>query len=366
MQQVMFPVACLVDLPTSSRQLVADLQRDALYARSFYEIAQTYLSIDRSHSPSNAVGPYMQAALRTLQEQLAATSSAITDALFFTVLMLGMLSEYSNDIAAAQTHLQGLNALIAIRGGLSSHKAYLQIKCCRLDLRVALQANRKPILIPPDTISWVPYLSHLLPALSPKYCTPLSALCTESPPNAHLHAIYLDLRVFAQQLNLAQQTKRKVSPQFFQDALISIMYRLLHVNDYLVCARKCETLRMAMLATGASVMLSGRDETGSRYTWLTARMRECLDYLEQELQERQQDIAWLRVALWLEIVAGLTVLDAQEDVESAERRVWEIAQILGLTSWAQTRLVLKEFVWIDALQDGPGSKFWERALCRQS
>lgn len=366
MHRVMYPVACPVVLPTSSRQLIADLERDTLYTRSFYEVAQMYLSIDRSRSSSQAVGLHMQAALRTLQAQLAATNSSITNALVFTVLMLGWLSQCSNDIEAAQTHLQGLSTLIAMRGSLSSHKAYLQIKCCRLDLRVALQANRKPILIPPDTMSWVPCLSHLLPALSPPLSTPLSVLCTKSPSKTRLQAIYLDSRAFAQQLILAQQTKRKVSPQFFQDALISILYRLLHIDTHQGCKGTCGTLRMAMLAIGASVMLSGRAETGSRYVSITARTRECLDSLEQELQERQQDIGLPRAALWLEILAGLTVLGAPEEVKLAERRVQKRAKGLGLTSWAQTRLVLKEFVWIDALHDGPGSKFWDNAMRRQS
>ena len=147
----MYPVYCLVHIPSSSEQMFAHIYSDLGYAQTFYDIALAYHSI-ASHGSPFYMEFHTHEALRALQRQLQSAEAAFEDRLLLTVLMLGMFAESHGDFAAACTHMSGLAAIIRMRGGLSALSSMLQIKACRLDVRLALRTLSKPILAIDDTL----------------------------------------------------------------------------------------------------------------------------------------------------------------------------------------------------------------------
>lgn len=361
MHQAMYPVACLVELPASSGQTIAELRNDARYAHTFYEIAASYSIIGNCLSPV-AIYSHTQRALRSLQAQLAAVSLVLTDGLLFTVLMMGMISDKFQEFEAARRHLDGLATLLDLRGGLSSLSLLLQIKVSRLDLRLAVQALSKPVLVARDILLREPYLSSLRADVGRSTASPLAIMCSNGHSNARLQAVYDDLRAFAQHVNLASQTNHKLLPQFFQDALINLSYRLLHL-DAISCDCGCETVRLVMLALSCSVLLHVQDEDRSRYHMLAMQLQTTLSSLEADVPNESQDAEWLQTGLWLNVASILSVLDKPEDTASAKQRIQRKCRALNVKSWPQLRHLMKNFVWVEALHDSTGKELW-RAIKR--
>lgn len=266
MIKVMYPIEQCVDLTTENQHWHDDLAHDPPYAGTVSAIAQVYFNIVRSRDQpfqklihtSNSLGP--------LREQLAAPNVVVTDSLIFMVVALALMSEGSNDLDSASTHLRGLDAMIKLRGGMMAlaAKRSLQIKCCRsvqflaacaayiltvarTDLVLAMRTGSEPLLYNSDSLTWKPYLADPAKSPAPPWHTLVDA------PDIRLVSVWLDLREFTMSFYLAQQTKRKISPILFQEVLISVQYRLHHLC--FMSDDRQGTIRLAMLVFSASLFL---------------------------------------------------------------------------------------------------------------
>ncbi|KAB5542961.1 hypothetical protein GE09DRAFT_1289600 [Coniochaeta sp. 2T2.1] len=363
MVKVMYPVEHCVDLATENQHWHDDLAQDIAYAQSVSTIASVYFDIIRSRNQELQKLMHMGTSLGPLRAQLAAgTDVAVTDSTIFTVVALALRSE---DLDATSTHMHGLQQMIRLRGGISalSTKRSLQIKCCRIDLALAMRTGTKPLLFTSPELAWKPYLAD--PATSPR-TYPWRDLFDSS--DIRLVNIYLDLSEFTRSLNLAHQTKRKIGPPaLFQEVLISAQYRLHHLSYPSHDIQ--ETLRLAMLAFSASLFLSAPHSPHTRPVLdcnkgLAAAFADSLllRVLERKKDDRRDPCLELDLCLAFLGRVMVSVLDLAEQQRSQlGETIARTAPALGLTAWTEVRRVLKRFLWVDVIHDEPGRRIFDTA-----
>lgn len=348
MVKVMYPIERCVDIGLESQHWHDDLAHDPCYAQSVSEIAGVYFDITRSPNSYLQMLLHLDSALGPLRNSLADTDVVVTDSMIFLVVSLALVSQSFDELDGALTHLRGLHQLIKLRGGVTAlaHKRSLQIKCCRVDLALAMRTGDRPLFFTRDNISWKPYLANVSKSLPPPWQSLVSA------PDIRLVNVFLDLREFTTSINLAHQTQRKIPPSLFQEVLISVQYRLQHlsyaIND------KQETLRLAMLAFSTTLFLEAHSAPLYCKS-LSCLLREALRVLGQG-----NDCTELELKLWLFFVGRISILNLPEDQSWLEARVLKINEALGLTTWAEVRSVLKGFLWVDIVHGKAGEMIFKR------
>ncbi|OAA55937.1 hypothetical protein SPI_08144 [Niveomyces insectorum RCEF 264] len=320
---------------------------------------------------------HMNTGIRLLRTRMENPSTAATDATIFLVVALGMFAEAQGELDAAQQHLRGLCQLVRLRGGIASlaDKRFLQIKCCRLDLAIALRTGRPPLFFAEDDgdddgLSWDAY-SSVLDQTVQGTATPVHLLCSD--PDRRLVNVWRDLHAFATAVNLAQQAQTKVAPALYQEALISVHYRLHRLNaaasnDNALPSEEagCGVLRLAMLAFSTTVFLEIHSD---RFQPLADAFRSALQCRRRNKKRKQtrvpedgddrQDAALLpELDLWFTFIAAVSVLGGPSDRAWLLETMHEAMAELQLTSWTDTRAVLKRFCWIDCVNDAPAKAFF--------
>lgn len=173
-------------------------------------------------------------------------------------------------------------------------------------------------------------------------------------PDIRLVNVWLDLGELTKAINLAHQTQRKLSPWLFQEALISVQYRLQHltydVDD------KPEALRLAMLAFSTTMFFKA-EAVPLNYVYLAHKLRAVLSLIGEDASTD-----WSRLCLWLIFVGRVSVLDSAEDLLLLQRQFLKINLALRLTRWSEARQILKGFMWVDFIHNGAGEDFFYGAL----
>ncbi|KAJ9137498.1 hypothetical protein NKR23_g9042 [Pleurostoma richardsiae] len=355
MKNAMYPIERCVDREEEYQRWFSDLSQDPAYVHTVLYSAQAYFDSFRSQSLGLRATIHMNKAIVFLRKTLGQPNLVITDSLIFVVLALALISEALGEVDAAQKHLHGLCQLIKLRGGIAAiaQKHSLQVKCCRLDLAFALKTGSRPLFFAGDSLSWKLYLTDPGKASAK---TPAHTMC--DVPDMRLVNTWRDLREFTMAVNLAHQAQRKISPEVFQEALISIQYRLHHLS-YDKHDRH-DMLRIAMLAYTTTIFLEVHGAP-ARYRNLAAQLTTVLRSPEQQPGDR-----WLKLSLWYVFVGGLSVLDSPENYPWLEEQLCRKTQALGLTDWMETRQVLKSFIWVDVVNDRVGKRFFDRAMKSQA
>lgn len=166
--------------------------------------------------------------------------------------------------------------------------------------------------------------------------------------------MWLDLREFVKAINLAHQTGRNISTELFQEALISLQYRLQCLTYNIQDLQ--ETVRLSMLALSTSIFLE-KDGIELRCTALAEELRTAL-----QLVQYSANTDYLKLTLWLLVIGRVSVLDSPEDSCWLKAKLSTTSQALGLLSWKEARLVLKTFIWMDAMHDEPGKIIFDDAI----
>jgi hypothetical protein len=221
----------------------------------------------------------------------------------------------------------------------------------RLDLRISLKTGSIPLFLTRDNISWNAYLA----GPDKLYTTPIQTTC--KMPDIRLVNVWIDLREFVKAINLAHQTGRNLSTELFQEALISLQYRL-QCLAYSIQDLQ-ENFRLSMLALSTSMLLE-KDGLELRCTALAKELRTALQLIECDVNNYG-----LKLTLWLLVVGRVSVLASPEDSCWLKAKISTTSQALGLASWKEARLVLKTFIWIDAMHDEPGKIIFDDAMLQK-
>jgi hypothetical protein len=210
----------------------------------------------------------------------------------------------------------------------------------RLDLGYAMITSSKPLFFADDDISWNLYLSRSTPA--PQNTAIHLLLPSNSKPDPRIVNVWHDLYEFSRAANIATQTGRKLYANLLEEVMISVQYRLLHLQYGEEDAH--ELLRMVMLAYSTTIfplLFFQFGATPLSYPSLPSYLRRFLIIPEQTSSEK------LKAMLWLLVVVRISILDN----ELVDLQLAQAVQALDLSSWAEVLIILKGFLWVDILHN---------------
>ncbi len=190
-----------------------------------------------------------------------------------------------------------------------------------------------------------------------------------------LAAVWADMAEFCRTVNLAFATGAKLEPVLFQEMMVSVQYRLLHMRyggstgagehrDAVDAHKLHEAVRLAMLAFATTVFMQIA-HIDMRYAHLASGLEAALRALEVPLAA-DADCCGMELRVWLLLVANTSlppsprraVAEIEEDSGTGNWLETELVQALrelGVASWAGTREILKRWgLWIDMVHDRRG------------
>jgi hypothetical protein len=192
--------------------------------------------------------------------------------------------------------------------------------------------------------------------------------CSHEPHEAQIHAFvdaldpklgnsWKDLHAFSCLSNLAYQTTRKLSPDTYNEMMISILYRLTHLSfedDSLQ-----EAIRTGLLTFSSTIFLT-RHYMKQPYEYLVNLFSSALFKLCQSTSI----IVPRPIMLWLMILYHVVAYKepSPEDWQS----VWldKAVSLTRVNTWPQAHRILKSIMWVDFVHDTPGKKAFEAAIQR--
>ncbi|KAG5803039.1 hypothetical protein H9Q74_012221 [Fusarium xylarioides] len=167
-----------------------------------------------------------------------------------------------------------------------------------------------------------------------------------------LSNVWRDLEEFAKLSNIASQTGRKLQPNIFSEAMVSILYRLLALSP---ASASENAFRLGMMTFAASVFFRWRDMK-QRQAYLDETLRDALMELKKtSVQPPSTVLLWILV-IW-------RTNSAQDGCDEAiEKWFLEVMCGLGICSWSELYSVLKSVLWIDCLFNASSNRILDKLL----
>jgi hypothetical protein len=194
------------------------------------------------------------------------------------VVTLATAAELSGEFVDLESHIKGLEKIVSLRGGVQARNTNdnnLHIKVCRsvsaLSLHsahlivsrmfnantiiraYALLFGHQPFFFK-EGIAWDCFIANrgLIECSHQPHTNAVRAFAATNL-DTRLHNTLRDLHSFSCISNLAYQTTRKLSPEIYNEMMISILYRLTHLSfesDPLQ-----ETVRIGLLAFSSTIFM---------------------------------------------------------------------------------------------------------------
>lgn len=224
-----------------------------------------------------------------------------------------------------------------------SSSQYITQICLRVDLGWSIKNGTKPDFFN-GSISWDP----LLHKFTPMYRLPEQIRLDPELEvflrtwDYKLQNVFLDLRDFSNWVNSITLARKKLKPEWFQEIMLSIQYRLLHLEYSLNTHSLEEAVRLGLLAFETTVFLQ---IPGSK---MISRV------FAQQLRGAVQMVfathpQLLDLKLWLLLIGSIMVFDTREP--------WLVEAVSELTQgqdWDTIRQRLMSIMWISNVHDAPG------------
>ncbi|KAL9473213.1 hypothetical protein ACSS6W_007593 [Trichoderma asperelloides] len=275
---------------------------------------------------------------------------ALSDSTIMIVVTLISQELIRKGYGDLKVHLDGLQKMIQLRGGLSKLEGNpaLLLKVCKVDIMLSLQHGGPPLF----------FRDHMAKVRDTLALTKLdingdaAASCPQHDLlEPHLHVILVDIMGVALLFN----NGAKIDLETLQEIILSLGYRLLQFHP------SKEEQRLWQLQASYHIGLTIFTMT----VFLHAGRRQILDYervdrrlkeiLDTDLEEHNPALA-----LWLSMLGGLWASDGY-DGHWLPPRIRLMAMRLDIRSWDELCTVIGQFPWIHALHDVPGHALWDQA-----
>jgi hypothetical protein len=240
---------------------------------------------------------------------------------------------------------------------MAIHFKYNTDTIARADLSYALMFGHQPLLFQ-EGISWDCFIAECgFIKCSHQPHDAIVRTFAETTLDTRLHNALRDLHAFSCISNVAYQTTRKLSPDTYNEMMISILYRLTHLsfeNDILQ-----DAIRTGLLVFSSTIFMQRvfmdqpYDHLLSLYTNALSRLRKFTDI----------DLP-VPIVLWLTMLSHVV---AHEEPSPADwRSIWFEEAILraDINSWAQALEILRSIAWVDFIHDRLGKQAFEAAMLR--
>jgi hypothetical protein len=218
--------------------------------------------------------------------------------------------------------------------------------------------GHRPLLFK-DDISWDCFIAEcgLIQCSHQPYDAIVSTFA-ETTLDTRLHNALRDLHAFSCISNVAYQTTRKLSPDTYNEMMISILYRLTHLSfesDILQ-----EVIRTGLLVFSSTIFMQRvfmdqpYDHLLSLYSNALSRLRKFTDI----------DLP-VPIVLWLTMLSHAVA--HEEPSPGNWRSVWLDEAILrsDINSWVQALEILRSIAWVNFIHDRLGKQAFEAAMLRR-
>ncbi|EWG45096.1 hypothetical protein FVEG_15793 [Fusarium verticillioides 7600] len=352
MRGSLYPPEICLQVDEMKSSWTTNLLVDQVYFHSVMFSVEAYFDMLLGRDYGSLAHFHFLKTLRLLQARInnPADPTSISDATIMVVVILGLAAEMIGDRTAAENHAAGMARIVDLRGGLEMLRfdnPRLPAKVCRVDIGLALRFGCKPVFFNKD-ISWNPYLSsqNLLRHKKkyPDASHDMKAFLKNLDPR--LSNVWRDFEEFANLSNIASQTGRKLQPNIFSEAMVSIIYRLLALSPE---SASENAFRLGMMTFAASIFFRWRDMK-QRQAYLDGSFRDAL----MELKKATTQLP-TAVFLWLLVVWRISSVQIGCD-EAIDEWFLEVMDGLGICAWPELHGALKSVLWIDCLFDAPSKR----------
>jgi hypothetical protein len=227
----------------------------------------------------------------------------------------------------------------------------------RADLSYALLSGHRPRLLK-GGIPWECFIANrgLIHCSHQPHDANVSAFL-ETTLDIRLHNALRDLHAFSCISNLAYQTTRKLSPEIYNEMMISILYRLTNLS--FESDPMQEAIRSGLLAFSSTIFMQ-RHFMEQPYDHLLNLYNNAVFKL---LESTDIDLP-IPIVLWLTIFS--LVVEHKESPPADWLGVWLHKTILraGIDSWSQAREILGSIMWVDFVHNRLGKQVFEAAMFR--
>lgn len=192
--------------------------------------------------------------------------------------------------------------------------------------------------------------------------------CSHEPYQAQIHAFvdaldpkfgncWKDLHAFSCMSNLAYQTTHKLSPDTYNEMMISILYRLMHLSFEEGSLQ--EAIRTGLLTFSSTIFLT-RLYMKHPYEHLFNLFSSALFKLCQSTSITVPQ----PIMLWLMILYHVVAYNQPSPGDWQTVWLGKAVSLTGVTIWPQAHGILKSIMWVDFVHDVPGKKAFEAAVQR--
>lgn len=177
-------------------------------------------------------------------------------------------------------------------------------------------------------------------------------------PDPRLLNIWADLRVFSQKANEATVSGVKMSQDFFARLSAGVPPRLIELQGEYDPGSPSELLRLCMLAYMKCLLMQVRG-FGHRLKSLAEVLKNVL--LEQPTPLRSSP-ELVKFLLWAYFISAISIFEHLDDHEWLRSALTAALASLHLSTWQETRKVLKGYLWVDVVYNDLGKYTFDRWL----
>ncbi|KAK4244159.1 hypothetical protein C7999DRAFT_44144 [Corynascus novoguineensis] len=308
---------------------------------------------------------HLAKALRLLQESLNDRKKAVDISTMAVVTSLAMAAAITGDLETAAKHMDGLKKIVELRGGLQSlaMASMIEHKARSIDIALAVGLGHDLRFTQDDELSWSPQIARGRRAA--RRFSELDAALLQFGESRvmtmrldpRLLNVWADLREFSELANSVTSRRGPKVPAKTASLLEqSVPHRLLRLGIF------HEFLRICMLAY-VKMLLIRLKGIGKKMVFLSEWLKRVLTRFRTNINHQLllggDPAAAVKLLLWGAFIAGVAIFDDSEEIWLNDLLQHSLA-VLELRTWDDTRAVLKEFLWIDAVFDEPGRQLFQR------
>lgn len=158
------------------------------------------------------------------------------------------------------------------------------------------------------------------------------------------------MQKFCSLVNDIAENQQRLSSDFLQGTMASVMYRLLYLK--FETGSIDEAIRLSLLGLSYHVFLQWQD-MNLPFPHFPSTFKKCLVNL------KINDGFPRHIMLWLLIVGGISGLSGDRWLKDHVREHLNLCQV---RSWDEMRDILKSYMWINLLHDKPGKGVFDSAV----
>ena len=176
--------------------------------------------------------------------------------------------------------------------------------------------------------------------------------------NTKLGNYWKDLHAFSCMSNLAYQTTRKLSPDIYNEMMISVLYRLMSLSFEKASLE--EAIRIALLTFSSTIFL-----TSSYMTQPYERPFNIFSRALFSLCQSTNAVVPPAVMLWLLLLYHLVAYEEPRPQDWQIIWLRKAVLIAGMKGWNDAHTLVRSVMWVDFVHDLPGKKAYKTAVQRQ-